>query len=31
MGRTPRILQKLNQIDGVLRVREAKVIKLLED
>ena len=31
MGKTPRIIQKLNQIDGVLRVREAKVIKLVED
>ncbi|MBD3277255.1 MAG: response regulator [Candidatus Aegiribacteria sp.] len=31
MGKTPRIIQKLNQIDGVLRVREAKVIKLMED
>lgn len=31
MGKTPRIIQKLNQIDGVLRVREAKVIKLIED
>lgn len=31
MGKTPRIIQKLNRIDGVLRVREAKVIKLVED
>lgn len=31
MGRTPRIIEKLSQIDGVLRVREAKVIKLVED
>lgn len=31
MGKTPRIIQKLNQIDGVLRVREARVIKLIED
>jgi len=31
MGRTPRIIEKLGQIDGVLRVREAKVIKLIED
>lgn len=31
MGRTPRIIEKLSQIDGVLRVREAKVIKLIED
>ncbi|MCK4541815.1 MAG: response regulator [Spirochaetales bacterium] len=30
MGRTPKIIEKLNQIDGVLRVRETKVIKLLE-
>ncbi len=25
------IIEKLSQIDGVLRVREAKVIKLIED
>lgn len=31
MGKTPRIIEKLSQIDGVLRVREAKVIKLIED
>lgn len=31
VGRTPRIIEKLNQIDGVLRVREARVIKLMED
>ncbi|MBN1435126.1 response regulator [Candidatus Fermentibacterales bacterium] len=31
MGRTPRVIEKLNQIDGVLRVREAKVIRLMED
>jgi len=31
MGRTPRVIEKLSQIDGVLRVREAKVIKLVED
>ena len=31
MGRAPRIIEKLSQIDGVLRVREAKVIKLIED
>ena len=31
MGRTPRVIEKLSQIDGVLRVREAKVIKLIED
>ncbi len=29
-GRTPKIIEKLSQIDGVLRVRETKVIKLLE-
>lgn len=31
VGRTPRIIEKLNEIDGVLRVREAKIIKLIED
>jgi CheY-like chemotaxis protein/nitrate reductase NapAB chaperone NapD len=31
VGRAPRIIEKISQIDGVLRVREAKVIKLLED
>jgi len=31
VGRTPRIIEKLTQIDGVLRVREARVIKLMED
>ncbi|MCK5132224.1 MAG: response regulator [Candidatus Sabulitectum sp.] len=31
VGKTPRIIEKLNQIDGVLRVREAKVIKLIDD
>ena len=31
VGRTPRIIEKIGQIDGVLRVREAKVIKMLED
>lgn len=31
MGKAPRIIEKLSQIDGVLRVREAKVIKLIED
>lgn len=30
-GRMPRIMEKLNGIDGVLRVREAKVIRLMED
>jgi len=31
VGRTPKIIEKLSQIDGVLRVREATVIKLVED
>ena len=31
VGRTPRIIEKLNEIDGVLRVREATVIKLVEE
>jgi len=31
VGRAPRIIEKISQIDGVLRVREAKVIKMLED
>lgn len=31
VGRTPRIIEKISQVDGVLRVREAKVIKLVED
>ena len=31
IGATPRIIEKISQIDGVLRVREAKIIKLLED
>ncbi len=31
MSRTPRVIEKLSQIDGVLRVREAKIIKLIED
>ncbi|MCK5785773.1 MAG: response regulator [Candidatus Sabulitectum sp.] len=31
VGKTPRIIEKLSQIDGVLRVREARVIKLLDD
>lgn len=29
-GKTPRIVEKLNQIDGVLRVKEADIIKLME-
>ena len=31
VGTMPRIIEKLSQIDGVLRVREATVIKLVED
>jgi two-component system chemotaxis response regulator CheY len=31
IGRKSKILEKLSQIDGVLRVREATVIKLMED
>ena len=31
MGRTPMVVEKLNRIDGVLRVREARIIKLMED
>ncbi|MCK4414361.1 MAG: response regulator [Candidatus Eisenbacteria sp.] len=31
VGRTPRIVEKISQIDGVLRVREAKVIKMLDE
>jgi CheY-like chemotaxis protein len=31
VGKMPRILEKLGQIDGVLRVREATVIKLVEE
>ena len=31
VGRTPRIIEKISQVDGVLRVREAKVIKLVDD
>ncbi|MDZ7859381.1 MAG: response regulator [Candidatus Krumholzibacteriota bacterium] len=31
VGKTPRIVEKLNQIEGVLRVREAKVIKIMEE
>jgi hypothetical protein len=30
MGKTPRIIERLNQVDGVLRVREAKIIKMAE-
>jgi CheY-like chemotaxis protein/nitrate reductase NapAB chaperone NapD len=31
VGAKPRIIEKLNQIEGVLRVREAKVIKIMEE
>ncbi len=31
VGRAPRVIEKLSEIDGVLRVREAKVIKLSEE
>jgi CheY-like chemotaxis protein/nitrate reductase NapAB chaperone NapD len=31
VGRTPRIIEKISQIEGVLRVREAKVIRMLDD
>ena len=31
IGRKSKVLEKLGQIDGVLRVREATVIKLMED
>ena len=31
VGKTPRIVEKLSQIEGVLRVREAKVIKIMEE
>ncbi len=31
VGRTPRVIEKLSEIDGVLRVREATVIKLAEE
>ncbi|MBE0568962.1 MAG: response regulator [Deltaproteobacteria bacterium] len=31
VGTMPRIIEKLGQIDGVLRVREAAVIKLIEE
>ncbi|MCP4545640.1 MAG: response regulator [bacterium] len=29
-GKTPRIVEKLSQIDGVLRVKEASIIKLMD-
>jgi len=31
VGSKPRIVEKLNQIEGVLRVREAKVIKIMDE
>ena len=31
IGKTPRVIEKLSQVDGVLRVREAKVIRLSDD
>ena len=31
VGRTPKVIERINQIEGVLRVREAKVLKLMED
>jgi CheY-like chemotaxis protein len=31
VGKTPYIIKKLKEIDGVLRVKEAKIIKLYED
>ncbi|MFA4985793.1 MAG: response regulator [Candidatus Brocadiia bacterium] len=30
VGKIPKIIEKLNSIDGVLRVREAKIIKLMD-
>lgn len=30
-GRTPRVIEKLSEIEGVLRVREAKVIKISDE
>ena len=30
VGRIPKLIEKLQQIDGVLRVKEAKIIKLLD-
>jgi hypothetical protein len=30
-GTMPRVIEKLGQIDGVLRVREAAVIRLVEE
>jgi hypothetical protein len=31
VGTKPRIVEKLSQIEGVLRVREAKVIKIMDE
>ena len=31
VGRMPKIVEKLGQIDGVLRVREARVIRLVDE
>jgi hypothetical protein len=31
VGRAPRVIEKLSSIDGVLRVREARVITLAEE
>ncbi len=30
-SRMPRTIEKLSEIDGVLRVREARIIKLMDD
>jgi len=30
VGKTPKVIEKLKQIDGVLRVKEAKIIKLMD-
>ena len=30
VGKTPKIIEKLKQIDGVLRVKEARIIKLMD-
>jgi nitrate reductase NapAB chaperone NapD len=29
-GKTPKVIEKLGKIDGVLRVREAKIIKMID-
>ena len=29
-GKTPRVIEKLSKIDGVLRVREAKIVKMMD-